>query len=153
MVAICKSCLKSLKSQVNKPPALSLANRMWIGHVPWQLQVLSIPEQLLIAPVYPRVFVFKLTYKLNQPDVVAMIKGNLMPQPQTILASLLAVTFIGHGDVPKSWLKTTFRVRRQFVYEALLWLKTHNLKYYGNIDIDATRISSLPEDNVPHAIL
>ncbi|KAF8510321.1 hypothetical protein JB92DRAFT_2728314, partial [Gautieria morchelliformis] len=114
----------------NKVPALALANKMWIGNVPLKLCRLTIPEQLLIAFHYPRCFVFKLfpknaspqdpdmirrgmsgnitTYKLNMPDIVEMLKGNLMPRRPQVLASVIAIMFIGLGRVPKHWLKKTF---------------------------------------------
>lgn len=46
-----------------------------------------------------------------------------------------------------------FRVRRQFVFEALRWLKDHNPKYYGAIEINPVRIQQLPEDDVPTELL
>lgn len=33
------------------------------------------------------------------------------------------------------------------------WLKIHNLKYYGNIEIDPEHVSQLPHDDVPDDIL
>ena len=59
-VKVCGDCLKELRNESDKPPALSLANNLWIGCIPWELQVLTFPEQLLIALLYPRVYVFKL---------------------------------------------------------------------------------------------
>ena len=60
-VAICVQCLSSLQSKKNcYPPWFSLANNLWIGEVPWQLKTLTFPEQLLIALLYPWVYVFKL---------------------------------------------------------------------------------------------
>lgn len=85
--------------------------------------------------------------------VVSMVQGDLMPRPTAILPSIISVTFIGRGDLPKHWLRTTFRVRRQVIFEALRWLKTHNTKYYGHITIDLDRIHQLPEDDVPAEIL
>lgn len=35
---------------------------------------------------------------------------------------------------------------------ALLWLKENNAKYYGDIEINAERLSHLPEDDVPEEI-
>jgi hypothetical protein len=61
---ICIECMRSLKSR--RQPRLSLGNNMWIGNVPYQLQILTIPEQLLIALHHPRCFVFKLYPK--DPD-------------------------------------------------------------------------------------
>ena len=50
---VCQSCLEELKKDVDKPPPLSLANNMWIGKVPWCIQVLTFLEQLLISLLYP----------------------------------------------------------------------------------------------------
>ena len=60
IVTVCGECMEELKKSHDGPPKFSLANRMWIGKVPWELQVLTFPEQLLIALLYPRVYVFKL---------------------------------------------------------------------------------------------
>lgn len=44
IVQICRQCLSSLQRRTNKPPMLSLANSLWIGPVPLELQVLTLPE-------------------------------------------------------------------------------------------------------------
>lgn len=172
MVNLCTSCLDDLQSTKDRPPHYSLANDLWIGHVPWELQVLTFPEQLLIALLYPRVFVFKLfpkkiggvrdasacqramrgnvsTYALDMKGIASMIEGSLMPRPPAILASLISVTFIGTGQLPKNWLRSIFRVRRAVVFEALRWLKENNPTYYGDIEISPERIQLLPEDDIP----
>jgi hypothetical protein len=46
---ICEKCHDKLSS--NKLRALSLANLMWLGDVPPELQCLTLPEQKLIALV------------------------------------------------------------------------------------------------------
>ncbi|GLB44644.1 putative G-quadruplex DNA unwinding [Lyophyllum shimeji] len=170
-VNLCRKCAEDLAEDADHPPQFSLANNLWIGKVPWQLEVLTFPEQLLIALLYPRVYVFKLfpkaygprdpstlqrgmrgtvtSFDLDMDGIASMIAGNMMPRPLSVLPSIISVTFIGLGDLPKRWLRNTFRVRRQFVFEALRWQKEHNTKYYGNIEIDAERIRSLPEDDVP----
>lgn len=175
MLQVCGSCLTELESDRDKPPRFSLANNLWIGRVPWQLQTLTFPEQLLIALLYPRVYVFKLypkdpqfrpdpatlqrgmrgnvsTYDMNLEDVSSMIHGDFLPRPPIVLSSIISVTFIGRGTLPKRYLWTIFRVRRQFVFEALVWLKANNPKYYGRIQIDHARIQQLPEDDVPDEI-
>ncbi|KAJ6625146.1 hypothetical protein B0H10DRAFT_1671846, partial [Mycena sp. CBHHK59/15] len=152
-------------------PQYALANNLWIGRTPWQLQILTFPEQLLIALLYPRVFVFKLhprcpgrkdpdtlqrgmrgtvsTYDLDSDGIASMLAGDLMPRPPAVLASVISVTYIGLGELPKNWLRSTFRVRRKVVSDALAWLKQNNPKYYGHIKIDGARIAALPEDDVP----
>ena len=59
-VRICRSCFDDLRKDSEKPPKYSLANNLWIGNVPWCLEILTFPEQLLLARVFPRVYVFKL---------------------------------------------------------------------------------------------
>jgi hypothetical protein len=174
-VKICADCFKDLERDIETPPKFSLANNLWIGRVPWELDRLTLPEQLLIAHLYPRVYVFKLypkfyfrqsdrltlqrgmrgnvsTYKLNTDDMTSMIKGNLMPRPPSILASIISVTFIGLGAIPDRGIHTIFRVRRYVVLQALQWLKKNNPKYYGAIEIDMDQINNLPEDDVPSEI-
>ncbi len=175
IVNICAECLKHLSSDVEGPPALSLANNMWIGCIPWELQVLTVPEQLLIALVHPRIYVFKWflknqdfhpdpaslqrgmrgnvsTYAQDIDGVTSMVEGRLLPQPLDILSSVITVTYIGKGQLPKPTLHSTFRVRRKVIRDALLWLKIHNSKYYGDISIDESRLALYPEDGVPMQI-
>lgn len=175
-VHVCGSCQTELGKERSVPPKFSLANNLWIGRIPWELKKLTFPEQLLIAHLYPRVFVFKLypkstgytpgsatlqramrgnvsTYDLNIDAVTAMLDGKLMPRSLTVLSSLISVTYIGVGKLPKNWLHSTFRVRREAVASALAWLKANNPKYYGDITISTDALQNLPEDDVPDEIL
>ena len=131
IVSMCRPCMQELNKSHNVPPKFALANRMWIRKVPWELQVLTFPEQLLIAWLYPRVYVFKLfpkrqlgagglsnlqramrgnisTYQMNMDAIASMIEGKMMPRPPSILASLITITFVAAGKIPKAWLHTTF---------------------------------------------
>ncbi|KAJ7277999.1 hypothetical protein C8J57DRAFT_1222769 [Mycena rebaudengoi] len=45
--SVCKECTKAMHA--GKRPLKSLANRLWIGRVPWQLKDLSFAERMLIA--------------------------------------------------------------------------------------------------------
>ncbi|KAF9061326.1 hypothetical protein BDP27DRAFT_1429074 [Rhodocollybia butyracea] len=101
LVSICKECWQELEGAKDLPPKFSLANDMWIGEIPFELQGLTFPEQLLIAQLYPRVYVFKLfpkkiqgkrdattlqsamrgnvtTFELDNPGIAAMLEGNMM---------------------------------------------------------------------------
>jgi hypothetical protein len=42
-----------------KTPALSLANGMWIGEVPLELSVLTLPERILVAHYFPAAHIVK----------------------------------------------------------------------------------------------
>ena len=173
---VCGSCRAELAKERSLPPKFSLANNLWIGRTPWELKKLTFPEQLLISHIYPRVFVFKLypksggqgreagtlqrgmrgnvsSYDLNIDAAAAMVEGKLMPRPLAILPSLISITYIGVGKLPKNWLHSTFRVRREAVASALAWLKENNQKYYGGIMINTEALERLPHDNVPDEIL
>ncbi len=174
-VRTCKQCRDDLRRSSTLPPRLSLANNLWIGPVPPELSILTVPEQLLIAQLYPRVYVFKLfpktpgyrpanetlqrgmrgtvsTYELDTQGVVNMAEGGLMPRLPAVLAKVISVTFIGVGPLPKKWLRTTFRVRRHLVHAALLWLRA-NHRHYSDITISEERLQGLPEDDVPDELL
>ncbi|KAJ3511695.1 hypothetical protein NLJ89_g3948 [Agrocybe chaxingu] len=175
VVQICRKCFLDLKKTDCKlPPKFSLANGLWLGTIPWVLQVLTFPEQLLLSQLFPRVYVFKLfpkagghgdgttlqrgmrgtvsTFELDTGGITSMISGDLLPHPPAVLASVISVTFIGLGSLPKRWLKSTFTVRRKVVHDALCWLKENN-PYYAKISIDSQRLQTLPEDDVPVEIL
>ena len=170
---MCLECIRSLERRT--VPKLSLANNLWIGEIPSALTGLTIPEQLLIARHYPRCYIFKLyprnvdshipldqlytgiagnasLFELNTQEVVEMIKGQRMPSSVQTLASIITITFVGSKILPKDWLKKTFRVRREVVYEALVWLQSHN-PIYADIKIDENRMRELPEDDVPDELL
>ncbi|KAK6987623.1 hypothetical protein R3P38DRAFT_3374591 [Favolaschia claudopus] len=105
-VRVCRECSESLIKSGDHPPKHALANNLWIGRTPWQLQILTFPEQLLIALLYPRVYVFKLhprcpgrkdpstlqrgmrgtvsTYNLDSDGIASMLAGDLMPRPPAV---------------------------------------------------------------------
>jgi hypothetical protein len=172
---ICRHC-ESAHNQ-NRLPAFTLSNNMWVGPTPSTLSILTVPEQLLIALRYTRGYVYKLyprggkgsdhpdtlqsglkgnvtTYTANVGDVARMLQGELMPRRTGILADLVAVTFIGKGSLPKSRLKSLFRVRRKVVHAALLELK-HTTRHPGYVDleIDEEALADLPDDGVPEVIM
>jgi hypothetical protein len=56
---------------------------------------------------------------MPQEGVSSMLQGKLMPHIPTILASIISITFISLWDLPRHWMYSTFRVRRQVVFEVL----------------------------------
>ncbi|KZS99520.1 uncharacterized protein LAESUDRAFT_667889, partial [Laetiporus sulphureus 93-53] len=176
MVDVCAGCLTELKDERRngQPAKWSMANNMWLGSIPWQLAKLTLPEQQLIALLYPRVFTVKLypknpcipirneslqsalkgnvcTFTLKNSRIVDMLAGNLMPRPPAVLAHLISITFIGKGQLQKHHLHNTYRMRRSAIVDALRWLKVYN-RYYRDIEIDQARVQSLLEDDVPEEL-
>lgn len=174
-VNICRQCLDALNSTTEGPPRYSLANGLWTGRVPLELQTLTVCEQMLLAHLYPRVYSYKLftksnrgplnpaqlysamrgtvtTYQMDPSSIAEMLTGNLMPRPLAILPSVIAVTMVGVKQTVEPWLRKTFRVRRYVVRDALLWLIQNNPRYYGNVHISHQHLNALPEDDVPEEL-
>lgn len=93
------------------------------------------------------------SYDLDMSGISSMIAGDMMPRPLSVLPSLVSVTFIGHGTLSNTWMQSLFCVHWVTVYEALSWLKIHNLKYYECVQIDGTQISKFSDNDVPIEIL
>ncbi|KAF7311960.1 ATP-dependent DNA helicase [Mycena indigotica] len=169
---ICDKCYGELRKA--KRPQLSLANNMWIGKVPVQLEVLSLAERLLISLHFPACYIIKLyarrmgrnssadhmnhglrgnvsSYKLNQDRIAAMVSGTIMPQPPEILAATIGITFVGGKNRPLPVYPKQVQVNRFRVHDALLWLKQHN-PLYGAISISEETLVQLPESGVPDEI-
>nr|VWO93936.1 Vacuolar protein sorting-associated protein 4 [Ganoderma boninense] len=69
-----------------------------------------------------------------------------------VLASIITITFVGVGPLPKKWLKKTFRVRRAVVGQALEILRLNN-RHYRDVQLDSERLRALPEDDVPDELM
>lgn len=173
-VNVCTSCASDLRR--NKMPALSLANGMWVGEVPLELRILTLPERILVARHFPAAYIVKLyprkrgsrtwgstslqsglrgnvsTYRLNTNDIVGMTDSQIMPPSPSILAATIGITFVGPGNVPEKTMPGFLRVNRIRVRQALEWLKEHN-PIYENIIISSERLNSLPVDGFPIEIL
>ncbi len=92
------------------------------------------------------------TFPLNALDVSRMLEGELLPRAPAILASVIGISFIGLGVVPKDLLKGNFRVHRQWVREALAWLVRNNQFYFG-LKVSERALDALPEDDVPEELV
>ncbi|KAJ7080494.1 hypothetical protein C8R43DRAFT_965727 [Mycena crocata] len=171
---VCEDCISSLKKNIR--PRLALSNGMWIGRIPLQLNILTLPERLLIALYFPAVYVVKMfpkdkdatnwdaesvnsgmrgnvsSYKLHRSNIDSIVCGNAMPPAPTILSATIAVTFVGAKNMPLRILPSFLTVRRRRVKEALIWLKANNWMY-AEIEISEERLAMLPICDVPVEIV
>lgn len=171
---ICNECRRSLDA--DQIPKHALANNLWIGDVPRELEDLTLPERVLIAKYYPAAYIIKLfpkkkgshswdqnqmhnglkgnvsTYKLDPAQVAAMVEGEVMPPPAKLLSATIGITFVGPRGLPESTMPGMFRVRRRRVHRALEWLKQNN-RLYADIVISADRLLQLPEDGIPKELM
>ena len=139
---ICKRCATD-KSQIKQ---FSTENNMNPGILPKELSNLSILEQQLICRISPCINVHLLKHggigssghcvtfpqDINQP-------AQIFPRlPKEI--SIIRVRKQGKNDTSKE-----FRVRRQTIENALLWLKNNN-PAYSDIYISQDRLLTIPID-------
>ncbi|KAG6379573.1 hypothetical protein JVT61DRAFT_10077 [Boletus reticuloceps] len=167
---ICRSCFKDLK--VGKIPSCALANNLWVGNVPAQLSVLSLPEQVLISRYYAASYIVKLyprsrgtrsssgpmfnsalrgnvaSYCMNTQDIARMVQGDFLPHHPNILAATIGVTLVGAKNIPDRSLPGFLHVSRQRIRDALVFLKENN-PFYEHVQISEDNLSLLPDNGVP----
>ena len=171
---ICNDCIRDLKG--NKRPKFSLANGMWVGPIPQELAVLTLPERVLVARYFPAAHIVKLfpkqkgakqwstsglnsgirgnvsTYRLNTDDIAEMIDPVRMPPSSSILASTIGVSIVGPQNMPEKSMPGFLRVRRDHLRTALVWLKDNN-PLYADIVVSEDTLAQYPEDGIPREIL
>lgn len=167
---VCTTCVKSLQN--NKLPPLSLANGMWVGDVPLELCILTLPEHILVVQYFPAAYIVKLylmkkgahcwsssslqsglwgnvsTYHLNMKDIINMTQSQVMPPSPEILAATIGIMFVGPKNLPEKSMPSLLHVNRAHVHNALHWLKQNN-PIYENIEISSKWLNTLPVDGVP----
>jgi hypothetical protein len=81
--SICKPCISSL--QKGRTPLLALANDLWIGNVPEELQGLTYAEKLLIARVRHNRCVIRVTGGMHKMKANAITFANPTPKVYNVL--------------------------------------------------------------------
>ena len=155
---ICEGCVKSIRDE--KLPRNSLANGLWIGKVPPELQDLSWMEKMMIARVNHNYCVVRFSmsglvglHKLKANAIsfsVPMPKVyQCLPPTREELDEVIAFIYIGTVKPTKEdWVRTPFLVRHRKVKAALDWLKLNHTDYAG-IEISQERLDSYKEDEPP----
>ena len=155
---ICRTCLTSVKK--NQLPRSALANGLWLGKVPNELQNLTWAEERLISKVRTNNFYIKVSksgFKKIKNHVVSFENPtqaiyNTLPPSKEELDACIAVMFVG-ADKPstKELNNTPFVVRRTKVQKALEWLKMNHCDYY-DLDISQKNLNEYPEEGFPFTI-
>ncbi|KAL2481044.1 Uncharacterized protein Adt_34010 [Abeliophyllum distichum] len=122
------------------------------GVVPIELSRLTNLEQILIVRVHPMMSVYRVKgqqYKysgnvINFAQDVNSIATVLPFKPSDLSAILIVNRTRAH-------VVKEFRVRHEYVRQALVWLKQNHL-YYRDITIDEYTLQTLPHDGIPEDI-
>jgi hypothetical protein len=147
---ICPRCHKSLTS--GKVPKISLANGMWLGHVPPELTDLTFAEQLLVARVRHNRCLVRVSSGWHKMTANAISFANptpivydVLPPSKDELDEILAFIYTGPcKPTPKDFERTPLLVRRNKVAKALEWLKLNHCDYY-DLEISQRNLESYPE--------
>jgi hypothetical protein len=164
MCIICEKCHGALLKE--RVPKFSVANNMWLGDIPIELQGLTIPEEKLISLYRHNNCVIKLQSPFHSPETSqTALKGNCITFLQNIpnivrslplklddLCDTLKVIFVGSRPPSRIHLRKILTIRKNKVIQALQWLKKHNI-LYRNVEISNENIAQLPEDEVPECII
>jgi hypothetical protein len=82
---VCPICVESLEKK--KVPTLALANGLWVGEIPDELQDLTYAEQLLIARVHHNRCIVKVSSGMFKVRANAISFSNPMPKIYNLLPS------------------------------------------------------------------
>ena len=166
-VDMCRVCPKCQTALLEKSiPKFVIANNMWLGDVPVELQGLTIPEQKLISLYRHNSCIMKLHSPFHSTTTAqAALKGNCISFLQNVpnivdslpltlddLCDTLKVIFVGSRPPNRIHLRKVLTVRKKRIIQALQWLKKHNL-LYQKVNINIQNINQLPEDDVPECIM
>lgn len=154
-INICDYCIKFLKKC--SVPHKALVNNLYIGQTPDCLKDLTIIEEILISRnrLYSKVF------KINAKKAHSQYKykGNVISfqqNPDDLLTLLpcnhqlenVQIIFVGNKVSDNDLIKKIFSVRKQKVFNALIWLK-HNNILYTNVQISNVELNLLPNNDIP----
>ena len=164
MCTLCQKCHSALLKE--HIPKFSVANDIWLGEVPAELQDLTIPEEKLVSLYRHNSCVIKLHSPFHSATTAqTALKGNCITFLQNIpnivtslslalddLCDTVKVIFVGARPPERIHLKKILTVRKKKIVHALNWLKRYNI-LYQNIEINVKNIAQLPEDDVPESIM
>ena len=160
---LCGQCARCLRK--GRTPDLALANHLFLGEVPPELQGLTVVEEAMIARCRAKSWIIQLQELAGNPAPNAQrgFRGHIIVYPQEpervidlLPSSILdvvtpiCVIFVGSSPPSKDWLRKHARpliVRKEKVFAALLWLRDHN-PFYKDVCIDRTALESLEEEDV-----
>ena len=139
---VCKRCTKD-------PVTFSAENDMDPGPVPNELAGLTQIEQLLIAQIIPMMTIVRLPrggqfgYRGNVINLPQDLPSLVTCLPRRVTdTDIVIVRKQGENNTHRD-----FRVRRNVVHDALVWLQQHN-PYYSSINISEDNLHLLPEDDI-----
>ena len=154
---ICSSCAASI--QRNIIPLNALANGLWIGDVPPQLQNLSFAERMMIARIRHNKCLVRVSSGRAKMTANVIMYSNptlkiyrKLPPSRNEMNEVLAFIFTGPSQpTDEDFKRCPMLVRRQKVKDALEWLKL-NHRDYEDLEISQENLASYSLVDIPVTI-
>ena len=147
---ICNNCISYMK-KYKKPPIMSLANGLWIGDIPKELQGLTFVEKMMIARVCHSYCFIKVavSWRMKMKANVVCFSNpipkvyNILPPAREELDAVIAFMYTGPcKPTPDELQRTPLLVRLNKVRNASEWLKL-NHQDYKDLDISDAKSSNI----------
>ena len=164
--SFCKSCYTDiLRLKIPKFSALNSVNVVMCEDYPAVLKDLTPVEECVIARRHPIGSILKLRpgnrrspasyYGLRKHMIVFPQAPEpllqILPSPALRLQDIIKVFWVGKTQPSSDDLKPFLEIRKQRVLAALQWLVAHN-RYYHNLEINHSLLSSWPAEFIPEQI-
>ena len=160
IMQICPDCHSSLCH--DKVPRFALANRLYRGKLPDKFKDLTWIEEMVCAKYRNTAHITRI-YQSSDPAQPKVFHGNtcahdmnvvstasVLPRTPADVNGMLSVVFIGPGKFKPEYLGLMFKIRKQKVWEFLIWLKQNN-RLYRDMPLDETIMNLYPDDGtLPH---
>jgi hypothetical protein len=164
-VQLCKCCLHSLARE--KMPQFALANHMFLGKCPPELENLTFIEESIISLCRAKLYLIQMRTDdsdtnddVMPPNMQRGLRGHVIVYPQSPemvakklppdindIVTPVCVLFIGSQPPTPAWLNKKAKlltVRADRIRSALVWLKAHN-PLYKKIELNEAVIEEIRE--------
>lgn len=154
----CRDCYNALaNTHSSRIPRFALANNLYRGDLPHYFSDLTWVEEKVCAKYCVTAHVTRLFHS-NDPSQPRVFHGNtcthdmniisttsILPRTPTDVNGFIGVVFLGPHLVKSEELGPIFRVRKQKIWDFLVWLVNHN-KLYVDIILDMNSLALYPDD-------
>jgi hypothetical protein len=136
---ICTLCYSSLRRATM--PKFALANSLYRGELPYQFHDLTWVEEMVCSHYRYTAHITRL-FQSSDPMLPNVLHGNTCAHEMNVVSTAsvlpctpadinetLSVVFIGPGKLRPEFLKNIYHIRKQKVWDFLLWLTSHNILY------------------------
>ncbi|KAG2039386.1 hypothetical protein BDR03DRAFT_860019, partial [Suillus americanus] len=155
---ICSVC-RVVLSKPDCIPRFALANNLYRGQLPDHFHDLTWVEEKICAIYCVTAHVTRL-FQSSDPSQPRVFHGNtcahdmnvvstasVLPRTPADVNGLLSIIFVGPGKFDPAKVGSVFRIRKQMIWQFLLWLKHHN-RLYSSVALDLDVLSLYPENDV-----